>query len=214
LCGLAPSGLSPIAIAADSPAATLGWNVTPTLHDEPPAIVAPQGVRAEAVNVKSPAFAPLITGVASVRVVVPRFATVIVSAFDLVSATFPNASVAGGVSLTGVTPVPESASECGLVGSWPMLTLRVALSTVSELGVKLTAIRQTLLPAQVPLGATPKSAALGPVMPWLSVSVNGERLVTFTVLSVLVADCATLPNANFVGVTVAGIVGPVVSAIV
>ncbi len=117
LCGLDASGLALIATDADSGAATLGWNVTPTLHDVPPAIVAPHGVSAEVVSEKSPASAPLITGVGSVNVAVPRFATVTVSAFDLVSATFPNASVAAGVSRTGVTPVPDIAIECGLVGS-------------------------------------------------------------------------------------------------
>ncbi len=71
----------------------------------------------DAVSEKSAAFAPLITGVGSVNVAAPRFATVIVSAFDLVSATVPNASVVAGVSLTGVTPVPDIAIECGLVGS-------------------------------------------------------------------------------------------------
>jgi len=92
-------------------------NVTPTLHDAPPASVAPHGVSAEAVSEKSAAFAPLITGVGSVSVAAPRLVTVIVSAFDLGSATVPNASVAAGASLTGVTPVPVIAIECGLVGS-------------------------------------------------------------------------------------------------
>ena len=109
VCGLAASGLAEIAIDADSGAATLGRNVTPTLHDAPPGSVAPHGVRADAVSEKSAAFAPLITGVGSVNVAVPRFATVTVSAFDLVSATVPNASVVAGVSLTGVTPVPDIA---------------------------------------------------------------------------------------------------------
>lgn len=117
LCGLAASGLALIAIDADSAVATLGLKVTPTLHDAPPANVAPHGVRVAVVSEKSPAFAPLITGVGSVNVAVPRFATVIVSAFDLVSATLPNASVVAGVSLTSVTPVPDIAIECGLVGS-------------------------------------------------------------------------------------------------
>ena len=117
LCGLAASGLALIARDADSGAATLGWNVTPTLHDAPPAIVAPHGVSADAVSEKSPAFAPLIIAVGSVNVAVPRFAIVTVSAFDLGNATVPNASVVAGVSLTGVTPVPDIAIECGLVGS-------------------------------------------------------------------------------------------------
>src|ERR1700722_4787820 len=95
-----------------------------------------------------------------------------------------------------------------------MLTLSVALSAVSALGVKVTGIVQTVLPAQMPPGATLKSAPFGPLMPLLSVSVNGERLVTFTRLKVLLADCATLPNAKLAGRTVAGIVGPVLSAIV
>ena len=43
---------------------------------------------------------------------------------------------------------------------------------------------------------------------------NGERLVTFKVLRILVADCATLAKARVGGVTVAGIVGPVLSATV
>ena len=95
-----------------------------------------------------------------------------------------------------------------------MLTVSVALSAVSVLGVKVTGITQTELLAHVPVGATPKSAAFPPVMPWVSDSVNGERLVTFKVLRVLVADCATLANARVGGATVAGIVGPVVSATV
>ena len=90
----------------------------------------------------------------------------------------------------------------------------MALSAVSVLGVKVTGIAQTVLPAQVPPGATLKSALFGPLMPWLSVSVNGDRLVTFSVLRVLLADCATLANARLAGAIVAGIVGPVLSAIV
>ena len=66
---------------------------------------------AAVVSEKSAAFAPLITGVGSVSVAAPRLVTVIVSAFDLGSATVPNASVAAGASLTGVTPVPVSAIE-------------------------------------------------------------------------------------------------------
>jgi hypothetical protein len=116
-CGLAASGLAPIATDADSGAAALGLKVTPTWHDAPPASVAPHGVIAAVVSEKSPAFAPLIIGVGSVSAAVPRLATVTVSAFDLVSATVPNASVVAGVSLTGVTPVPDIAIKCGLVGS-------------------------------------------------------------------------------------------------
>ena len=95
-----------------------------------------------------------------------------------------------------------------------MLTLSVALSAVSVLGLKITGTAQTVLPAHVPAGATLKSALFGPVMPWLSVNVNGERFVTFKMLKVLLADWATLPNAKLAGRTVAGIVGPVLSAIV
>ena len=76
-----------------------------------------------------------------------------------------------------------------------MLTVSVALSAVSALGVKVTGITQTELAAHEPPGATPKSAAFAPLIPWVSVSVNGERFVTFNVLRVLVADRATLPNA-------------------
>src|ERR1700719_1412651 len=95
-----------------------------------------------------------------------------------------------------------------------MLTLRAALSAISALGLNVTGIMQTVVPAQVPPAASLKSALFGPVMPWLSVSVNGERLVTLTMLKVLLADCATLPNAKLAGRTVAGIVGPVLRAIV
>ncbi len=42
-----------------------------------------------------------------------------------------------------------------------MLTLSVALSAVSVLGLKITGIVQTVLPAQVPPGATLKSALFG-----------------------------------------------------
>ena len=117
MCGLAASGVSPIATDADSAAGTLGWKVTPTWHDAPPARVAPQGVIVAVVSAKSPAFAPLITGVGSVSVALPRLVIEIVSAFGLLSATVPNASVVAGANLTGVTPVPDSAIKCGLVGS-------------------------------------------------------------------------------------------------
>jgi hypothetical protein len=117
LCGLAASGLAPIAIDADSEVATLGLKVTPTWHDAPPANVEPQGVIAALVSEKSAALAPLIAGAASVSVVAPRFAIVMVKAFDLVNVTVPNARVVAGVSFTGVTPVPDSAIVCGLVGS-------------------------------------------------------------------------------------------------
>ena len=95
-----------------------------------------------------------------------------------------------------------------------ILTLSVALSAISALGVKVTGITQALLPAQVPLADSPKSPALAPVMCAVTVKVKGDRLVNFTMDSVLVADCATLPNAKVVGSTVAGIVGAVLSATV
>ena len=53
LWGLGASGLALIATEADSAPATLGLNVTPILHDEPPASVASQGVMAAAVTEKS-----------------------------------------------------------------------------------------------------------------------------------------------------------------
>ena len=117
LCGLAASGLTLIAADADSGAATLGLKVTPTAHDAPPASVAPHGLRAAVTGEKSAALVPLTTGALSVSVALPRLKTVILSVRDLVSKTVPNASVAGGLSLTGVTPVPDTAIECGLVGS-------------------------------------------------------------------------------------------------
>ena len=69
---------------------------------------------------------------------------------------------------------------------------RIQIDTKAERGalsglgtrLKVTGIAQTVLPAQVPPGATVKSAVFGPLMLWLSVSVNGERLVTFSVLNI------------------------------
>ena len=116
-CGLASSGAALIATDADSGAATLGLNVTPIWHDAPPASSEPHGVVAAVVTEKSATFVPLIIGVVNVSVDVPRFVTKIVRAFDFVTATVPNASVVAGASLTGVTPVPVNAIECGLVGS-------------------------------------------------------------------------------------------------
>ena len=87
------------------------------MHDAPPASVEPHGVSEAVVTEKSAALVPLIIGVGTVSVAAPRFVTKMVSAFDFVRSTVPNASVVAGASLIGVTPVPVSAIECGLVGS-------------------------------------------------------------------------------------------------
>ena len=165
-------------------------------------------------NEKSAALVPLITGIGRVSVAVPRFTTVIVMAFDFVSVTVPKPSVEAGLSRTGVVPVPVSATTCGLVGSLLTVMVIVALSAVSPLGVKLTGITQAVLPAQERTGVTAKSAPLGPEMASLSVSGNGDALVTFKKVKVRVDDCTRLPNAIVVIGSVSGIVGPVVSATV
>ena len=103
---------------------------------------------------------------------------------------------------------------CGLVGSLPMLTAMLALSAAPPaVGVNFTAMVQcelgkAVVPHVPPV--TTKSPAFAPLKLWLKVRESGDRLVTvaFRVLEVVFS----VPYGNVTGVTVAGIVGPLLSA--
>jgi hypothetical protein len=107
---------------------------------------------------------------------------------------------------------------CGLVGSFPILTARLALSAdPPPVGVKVTAIVQVELGGavvpQVP-SVTAKSLAFAPLKFSLTDSENPDRLVIVTSLVFYGVWEVSVPYASVTGVTVAGIVGPVLSATV
>ena len=111
-------------------------------------------------------------------------------------------------------PVPVRLMLCGLVGSFATLTAMLALSAEPPpVGVNFTAIVHDECAAavapQVP-PATVKSLAFAPLKLSLNGSENPDRLVTvaFKVFDVVFS----VPYAIEVGVTVAGIVGPVLIA--
>ena len=105
---------------------------------------------------------------------------------------------------------------CGLVGSLPIVTAMLALSAEPPpVGVKVKARVQLDLgdaeEVQVP-PVTLKSLPFVPLKPSLNGSENPDRLVTvtFSVFDLPVS----VPYASVTGTTVAGIVGPVLSATV
>ena len=105
---------------------------------------------------------------------------------------------------------------CGLVGSLPTLTAILAVSALPPaVGVNVTAMVQsdpgkTVLPQVPPV--TAKSPAFAPLKLSLKDSENGDRLVT---VSLRDFDAfVSVPYASVAGMTVAGIVGPVLSATV
>jgi hypothetical protein len=104
---------------------------------------------------------------------------------------------------------------CGLVGSFATLTVILALSAAPPpVGVNFSAIVHDECAAavtpQVP-PATVKSSAFAPPMLLVKASENHERLVT--VASRVFEAVFSVPYAIEVGVTVAGMVGPVLIAI-
>ena len=114
-------------------------------------------------------------------------------------------------------PVPERLMLYGLLGSFPTVTAMLALSAdPPPVGVKVTAIVQAELgdaeAPQVP-PFTAKSPAFVPLMLSPIGSENFDRLVivTFLVFDDILA--VSVPYASVTGVTVAGIVSPVLSAI-
>ena len=103
---------------------------------------------------------------------------------------------------------------CGLVGSLPMLTVMLALSAAPPaVGMNFTAMVQcefgNAVVPQVP-PVTVKSAAFASLKFPLKGSEKGDKLATvrFRVFDVVFS----LPYASVAGVTVAGIVGPLLSA--
>ena len=113
-------------------------------------------------------------------------------------------------------PVPVRPMLCGLVGSFATVTVMVALSAEPPaVGVNFTAIVHDECGAvdvpQVP-PATAKSLAFAPLKLSPNGSENPDKLVTvaFSVFDAFVS----VPYAIEVGATVAGMVGPVLIAMV
>jgi hypothetical protein len=107
---------------------------------------------------------------------------------------------------------------CGLFGSLPIVTATVALSAdPPPVGANVTAIVQLVfggaVDPQVP-PVTVKSVAFGPLKFSLTDSGNPDRLVTVTFLVLVGVFEVSVPYASFIGVTLVGIVGPVLSATV
>jgi hypothetical protein len=105
---------------------------------------------------------------------------------------------------------------CGLLGSLPMLTAMLALSAdPPPVGVNVTAIVQDEFAAavapQVP-PVTVKSVSLAPLKLSLTGSATFDRFVSVTLFDF--EAVVSVPYASVTGVTVAGIVGAVVSATV
>ena len=117
---------------------------------------------------------------------------------------------------SGHGPVPVRLILCGLVGSLLTVTAMLALSAAPPpaVGVKVTAIVQLELgdaaAPQVP-PVTVKSPAFAPLKLTPRDSENPDKLMT---VALRVFDVVVVPYASEVGVTVAGIVGPVLSATV
>jgi hypothetical protein len=113
--------------------------------------------------------------------------------------------------LTDHGPVPVKPMLCGLVGSLATLTAMLALSAEPPpVGVNFTAIVHDECGAavvpQVP-PAIAKSLEFGPLKLSLNGSENPDRLVTVAFSDF--DDFVSVPYAIEVGVTVAGMVGPV-----
>jgi hypothetical protein len=108
---------------------------------------------------------------------------------------------------------------CGLLGSLPTVSAMLALSAdPPPVGVNVTAIVHdefgaAVPPMHVPPPVTAKSLAFVPLKLSLIGSENFDRLVTVTVLVFGDVLAVSVPYASVTGVTVAGIVGPVLSAI-
>ena len=117
-----------------------------------------------------------------------------------------------------LAPVPVRLMLYGLLGSLPTLTAMLALSAdPPPVGVNVTAIVQLELAGAVAPHVPPvtaKSPAFAPPKLSLMGSGNPDRLVTvaFSVLDVVLD--VSVPYASVTGVTVAGIVDPVLSATV
>jgi hypothetical protein len=105
---------------------------------------------------------------------------------------------------------------CGLLGSLPIVTAMLALSAAPPpVGVKVTAMVQdefagAVVPQVPPV--TAKSPAFAPLILALSGSEDPDRLVTVT--SLVFEVVVRVPYAMVAGVTVAGMVAAVLSAIV
>ena len=106
----------------------------------------------------------------------------------------------------------------GLLGSLPTVTAMLALSAdPPPVGVNLTAIVQLELGVAVELQVPPvtvKSLWFVPPKRSLIGSENFDKLVTVTFFVFDVIFDVRMPYASAVGVTVAGIVAPVLSATV
>ena len=105
---------------------------------------------------------------------------------------------------------------CQLVGSLPTFTAMLALSAdPPPVGVNVTAIVQLELGVAVALHVPPvtvKSPEFVPLKLSLTASENFDRLVTVTFSVFDFIFDVSVPYASVIGVTVAGIVGPVLSA--
>ena len=105
---------------------------------------------------------------------------------------------------------------CGLLGSLPTFTAMLALSAdPPPVGVNVTAIVHDDLAAAVSVHvppATAKSPAFVPLKLLLKGSGNFDRLVTVTFSVFDFIFDVSVPYASVIGVTVAGIVGPVLIA--
>jgi len=127
--------------------------------------------------------------------------------------TLPKSTVLAD-SVTGATPVPESAENCGLLVAVSITVICPPAVAPSVVGLKSIPIMQFAPPASVPVTTPPEigqvvtapvSSTNGPpkrtlvidkLPPWLFVSV--------TVFAVLVAPTATLPKSRLDGETAAG----------
>lgn len=197
---------------ADSGPSALGVNVTLMVHEAPAAKLA-GSVPHVFVCEKSPALWPVNPMLRMLKAVNSLFCRVNFPPLLPVLMATPPKPTEGGVSVAGARPVPDKVTFCGVFAALS-LTLSVALSAPTMLGVKVTLIVHfapgARLAGQWLVGA--KSAAFVPVNVTLGLDMIRfpvpvlVRVIFFAALGVLKTS---FPNDREVGESVAAALAPV-----
>jgi hypothetical protein len=136
-CGL-PAALSENESAAVFVPVDVGRKVTDTVHEAPTASVEPQVV----VRLKLDAFVPVIVIPEIVIAHVPEFVNVTVRALLVVLTRWrPKDSDVGDSVATGLLPVPDNETVCGLPAALSVM-LSVAARVPTAVGVNVTLMVQ------------------------------------------------------------------------
>ena len=185
-------------------------NVTLKVHVAPAATVAPQGVAPDGAAAKS----PLATRLEIVSVP-PELLVNVTDWGALVppTASFPNARLAGDTA-TGNSPVPDTATTCGLPAPELAMVTAPLIAPVFD-GANATEKVHFAEGARVPpQGDAPLPAAEKSALParLLMVTELALLLVTVTVLAALVAPIPVAVKVNDVGLKLKATAGPPVAA--